>query len=579
MVIRTFRAVLAPTLAGTVLSLLLSGTVLAQSDDFRPPSIIHKVRGANERMEMTVTTSRILTLDEKIPTAQVNNPEILELTPLSPTEIQMWAKTPGVTQVNLWDENDRIYSIDVIVYADTRELSMILAEEFPNAAIKVKPISTGVLISGFVDQPEHVSTIVEIANEYYPRVMTNMQVGGVHQVLLHIKVMEVSRTKLRALGFDWTQVSGANVIRVMGAGVVDAIGAAASNGGALTFNVIDGGNSFTGLLEAMRRDNLAKILAEPTLVTLSGRPATFQSGGEVPVITGGGLGVPPNTEYKEYGTKIDFVPIVLGNGLIRLEVRPEISEVDPSRSQGSVPAFRTRKVDTAVELMAGQTLAIAGLIQTRIESRRVGIPWLSELPYLGMMFRRVVEERNEVELLIMVTPELVGPMDPAEVPRFGPGLQTESPTDWQLFVRGHIEVPACCQSCGGAGCDQCAHNAAAGGQQRGVPGMIGDGDGQVYDPDEIYSSEPVNVEASGSVPVGEFSVPPSMTGPPATGITPTTPKSSLGYNMPLSSSVQAAGPQGSHNRSNRPTGSGQSGPANGSPLPGFLGPIGYDAVN
>jgi pilus assembly protein CpaC len=511
-------------------------------------------------------------LDEKIPTAQVNNPDILELTALSPTEIQISAKIPGVTQVNLWGENGQIYTIDVIVYADTRELSMILAQEFPNAAIKVKPISTGVLISGFVDQPEHVSTIVEIAEEYYPRVLTNMQVGGVHQVLLHIKVMEVSRTKMRALGLDWTQTSGGNVFRALGAGAADAVGAAATSGGALSFNVIDGGNSFLGQLEAMRRDSLAKLLAEPTLVTVSGRPAYFQSGGEVPVITGGGLGVPANTEYRPYGTEIDFVPIVLGNGRIRLEVRPRVSEIDPSRSQGSAPAFRTRQVDTAVELMAGQTLAIAGMIQSRLESTRVGIPWVSELPYLGMMFRRVMEDQNEIELLVMVTPELVGPMNPDEVPRFGPGLQTESPTDWQLFVRGHIEVPSCCQNCGGSGCDQCAAQAADG-QAVAVPGMIGDGDGQVYDPDLIYSSESVPASRSGRA--GRSSTFPAKT------ISPPPPETKwpIAPQMSLSPSAQAAGPQGSHNRSDRPTGSERPGPDDDSPPPGFLGPIGYDAVD
>ena len=176
------------------------------------PSIIYKVQSPSERLEMTVHTSRILTMDQKIPQAQVNNPDILELTPLSPNQIQVSAKAAGVTQINLWGEDQKLFTIDVIVYGDARELEMLLQATFPNAALKVMPVANSVMISGFVDQPEHIDRIVRIAEEYYPKVINNMTVGGVQQVLLHVKVMEVSRTKLRRLGFDWAKITGSNVI-------------------------------------------------------------------------------------------------------------------------------------------------------------------------------------------------------------------------------------------------------------------------------------------------------------------------------------------------------------------------------
>lgn len=420
------------------------------SADYPSPAIVHKVTGANERQEMTVNTSRILTLDLKIPQAQVNNPDVLELTPLSPNQIQMFAKKPGVTQVNLWDENQRIYTIDVIVYGDAQELAMLLQAEFPDAALKIKPVASGVLISGYVPEASQVSHIVKIAEEYYPKVIPNMRVGGVQQVLLHLKVMEVSRTKLRTVGFDFAQISNGNMNSLVRSGIAGMIGVPEngklplSTQSTFQFGVVDGGSAFFGVLEAMRRDNLMKILSEPTLVTVSGRPAQFLSGGEIPVVTGGGLGVPANTEYKPYGTKIDFVPIVLGNGKIRLEVRPEVSEVDESRTVGTAPAFRVRYADTGVELGAGQTLAIAGLVQTRVDAERKGLPWAGELPYIGALFRRVQERNNEVELLILVTPELVDAMDAHEVPPCGPGMETTSPNDWELYFRGYIEVPKCC---------------------------------------------------------------------------------------------------------------------------------------
>ncbi|HOP76937.1 MAG TPA: pilus assembly protein N-terminal domain-containing protein [Thermogutta sp.] len=423
-----------------------------------PNQVVRQITGPSQREEMTVNTSRILTLDKRIPQAQVNNPDILDITALSPTQIQIFAKKAGVTQVNLWDEKGNIYTIDVIVFGDARELDLLLKSQFPNCSIKVIPIASGVLLSGYVDQQEHVSRIIQIAEEYYPRVINNLTLGGVHEVLLHVKVMEVSRTKLRALGFDWTQISGQNVIRSSVSGLISAANAAnpaagtaatavTSGGETFFFSVFDGNDAFFGVLEALRQDNLMKVLAEPTLVTVSGRPAFFQVGGEFPIIVPQSLGT-VSIEYKRYGTQVDFVPIVLGNGRIRLEVRPRVSEIDSSRSvvinSTTVPGLRVREVDTGVEMQAGQTLAIAGLVETRVEAQRRGVPVISDLPYIGSAFRRVAERSNDVELLILVTPELVDAMNAEEVPPCGPGTETASPTDWELFMKGYIEVPRCC---------------------------------------------------------------------------------------------------------------------------------------
>lgn len=450
---------------------------LAPPTLMKRPSIVYKLSSPNERLEMTVHTSRILTMEQKIPQAQVNNPEILDLTPLSPTQVQISAKTAGVTQVNLWGENKELYTVDVIVYGDVRELTLLLRSSFPNAALKVVPVANSVMISGFVDQPAYIDRIIRIAEEFYPKVINNMTVGGVQQVLLHVKVMEVSRTKLRQLGFDWAKITGANVVSSGPTGLIsDFTDKAISMGGlpgadmvtgkpvwrsagasTFAFNVVDGNNAFFGVLDALRQDNLMKIMSEPTLVTVSGRPASFNSGGEIPVPEPQSLGT-ISIAWKKYGTQIDFVPIVLGNGMIRLEVRPRVSELDTTQSLTiggtTVPGIKLREADTGVELRAGQTLAIAGLVQTRVEAENAGLPWISELPYIGTAFRSVRETRNEVELLIMVTPELVEAMDACEVPPCGPGTRTTFPSDWELFMKGHLEVPNCCPAdC--TGCDQC----------------------------------------------------------------------------------------------------------------------------
>ncbi|HID76971.1 MAG TPA: histidine kinase [Planctomycetaceae bacterium] len=457
------RATLSTAWIAAVLAAGVHHRAAAQTAQLKSPSIVHKVQSSSGRIEMTVHESRILTLEQKIPQFQVNNPDVLALTALSPTQIQVHAKQPGVTQVNLWDDQNRIYSIDVIVYGDARELAVILQSEFPNCSLRIKPISNGVLISGYVDQPEHVSNIIAIAEEYYPKVLSNMTVGGVHQVLLHVKAMEVSRTKLRTLGIDWHLFAGDAIISSTVSGILsdvtrgvtsvpgggDTWGFARVLGGTPTFSfsILSGPDAFFGLLEALRDDNLMKVLAEPTLVTVSGRPAYFQVGGEFPILVPQSLGT-VSIEYKKYGTQVDFVPIVLGNGRIRLEVRPRVSEIDNTRSvtlnSTVIPGLRVREVDTGVEMMAGQTLAIAGLVQTRIEANKRGLPWVSDLPYIGTFFRRVQHRQNEVELLILVTPELVDAMDPHEVPPCGPGMRTGSPNDVELYFKGHLEVPNCC---------------------------------------------------------------------------------------------------------------------------------------
>ncbi|HLA83793.1 MAG TPA: pilus assembly protein N-terminal domain-containing protein [Thermoguttaceae bacterium] len=523
--------------------------VRAQTQTLQNPSIVRKLENASERMEMIVNTSRILTLDQKIPQAQVNNPDVLQLVPLSPNQIQVSAKKPGITQVNLWTEDKKIYTVDVVVFGDARELAEVLKSEFPNASFTVTTVGNSVRISGVVDQPEHVPQVIRIAEEYYPKVINNITVSGVQQVLLHVKVMEVSRTKLRKMGFDFAQLTSGDMVTsgISGLLPVDVEKTVASNvagknvhADLLNFQVFSGDNSFFGLLEAMREDKMLKILAEPNLVTISGRPASFLVGGSVPTLVPQSLGT-VTVEYKKYGTQLDFVPIVLGDGMIRLEVRPKVSDINAGRSiqyQGyTIYAFDEREVETGVEMKAGQTLAIAGLIQNRIESQRRGLPWLSEIPYLGVAFRRDEDLNNEIELLILVTPELVEPLNPEQLPPCGPGMFTTEPNDCELYMKGFIEVPRCGEQPGmnGGPCQ-----APCGGEREAMPGMV---------------TEPQGVpEAAGSsvVPTSARSQ-----GPDLSRESPRTAQRTR-YNRPNPSvptdSVNPGGPK---------------------PLPGFKGSVGY----
>ena len=358
-------------LAVAVSPLVGTGSALGQGL-IRNRGIVQKIATDNDQLEMTVNTSQILTLGSRIPRIQVNNPAILSVTPLSATEIQVAAKQVGVTQINLWDEQENVFSVDVTVLGDARELELALRTQFPNSAIKVYRYSNSLVLKGFVDRADHVSQVMRLAEDYAPKVVNNISVGGVHQIMLRVRVMEVSRTKLRRLGVDFAQLfASGSFFGSSVSGLIANIG----NGGAVTttggdtfrFGIVDGGDSFFAFLDALEENRLGKILAEPTLTTVSGRPATFNVGGEFPVLIPQSLGT-ISIDYKKYGTQVDFLPVVLGNGNIRLEVRPRITEIDESRTvviEGTggfeAPALLSREVDTGVEMKAGQTLALAGL--------------------------------------------------------------------------------------------------------------------------------------------------------------------------------------------------------------------------
>jgi pilus assembly protein CpaC len=414
-----------------------------------PTPIEYKVTGNHDRLEMVVNSSRHLVMDKKIPQAQVNNPEILSITPLSANKVQISAKKPGVTQINLWDEDEKVHSIDVIVFADAQELTDLLRWQFPKAQLRVIPLANSVVITGYVDDPSMVSRIVQIAEDFHPKVLNQISVGGVQQVLLYVKVMEVSRTKLRHLGVDlanlnksWSFATGISGLIRASSDATRAITTAGTE--TVTAGVFQSSNTFFTVLQALRQNDLLKIMAEPDLVCVSGRPAYFNVGGEFPILVPQSLGT-VSIQYKRFGTQLDFVPIVLGNGLIRLEVKPRVSEIDPTRSViingTSVPGLRVREVETGVEMRAGETLAIAGLVQTRVEAQNRGLPWLGDLPIIGTFFSSRREQVNEIETLIMVTPQFVEAMPCEQVPPGGPGLNTQSPSDCQFYLNGHLEVP------------------------------------------------------------------------------------------------------------------------------------------
>jgi pilus assembly protein CpaC len=423
------------------LAILISAVFVSGTDAQQrlPQTFQFHVSKTAERLDMVVNTSRILKLDSKIPRVFVNDPGIIRATPLAEDQVQVSALKPGVTQLNMWDQNGKVYTVDVVVTRDARELIDVLKADFPDATLQVRPVGSAVYITGYVPRAEMIDEIISVAEQLYDRVINGITVGGVQQVALHVKVMEVSRTKARECGIDWEFLSDqVKLSHLAHAKISDAT---------LRIGLFGDTADLTCWVNALRKHNLVKILAEPTLVTVTGRPARFVSGGSFPILVPNGLGT-ISVEFKTYGTIVDFVPIILGNGNIRLEVRPSVSEVDESRGvelEGiRVPGLTERHADTAVEMRAGQTLALAGLIQQRVEAETTGIPYLADLPWLGKAFSYSKEKTNEVELLIIVTPEFIGPMEPHQTPCCGPGQVTVSPNDHELYKYNYVEVPNCC---------------------------------------------------------------------------------------------------------------------------------------
>jgi len=563
------------------------GAQVRQTGD--DPSLVKRVHADVDRMELTVNASKILTIDGKFTRAQVNNPEVVTVTPLSPNEIQISALKAGVTQIHLWDADKRVYSLDVSVYGDVRELQMALKDQYPNSVIRVYRYSSSLVLKGYVEEPESVSTIVRLAEDYAPKVINNLDVGGTQQGVLHVQVMEVSRTKLRTLGFYFANLSGDDFVISSITGLIDVAtsqgGTAAASQDTVRFGIVNDPNSFFGFIRALRQNDLMKILSEPKIVTVSGRPASFNVGGEFPVLVPQSLGT-VSIEYKKFGTQVDVLPIVLGNGKIRIEVRPRVSEIDSTRSvevnNFTIPGLRVREIDTGVEMQAGQVLALGGLVQNRIEAQNKGLPYLSDLPFVGAAFRSVEHTNNEIELLILVRPELVAAMDPHEVPPGRPGLNTVDPTDSELYWKGYLEVPRC-PGCTDPGCPYCNHGTVFGPQaqphQGPVPQQTGPAKGQpampgqpsVYQDQQARGTRPQQPVASWNRSgAGGQAYPPRQRSREMTGVQPHRSPA-----QPRTVYLQNASTR--HDPTAPQTAAGP--PANREQqAPGLIGPSGYDVM-
>jgi pilus assembly protein CpaC len=321
-----------------------------------------------------------------------------------------------------------------------------------------------------VAAPE-LATPLQVSGAIAPtRIINLLRVPGAQQVMLKVRIAELNRTAFRQIGSNFlgvdprtgaivgsqisSQVTGAGEVpfttpatRKLNATVNSAIGGLGSQGGTTVFGIFRDGN-FMFTLDALRRNALLKILAEPNLVAFNGQQASFLAGGEfpVPVPQIGAAGIAPTitVRFKEFGVRLGFVPFILDGDRIRLTVAPEVSQIDFSiavtlvAGGSPVPGLNTRKALTTVELNQGETLAIAGLLQLQMDGTTQRIPGLGDLPILGPFFSNTTGDRIEKELVVLVTPYLIEPMSHDQVP-MTPGDEVKEPNDLEFYFLNRIE--------------------------------------------------------------------------------------------------------------------------------------------
>lgn len=402
----------------------------------QPSAPVHESYAQSQRIRLIAGTSRVIKFGFDVPGVIIGSPDVVDAQPVSSNQIMITGRRVGVSGISVSDPDGNQHTLDILVVGDSRQLQLTMDELFPGSAIRAFPLQTSVVLTGHVEKAAEIALATQIAQDFFPNgVVNKLSVGGPSKIALECKVVEVSRTKLRNMGIDWNLATSGFTIQNSASSLLDG----ATGAGNFFFRIIDGTDQFPVFLNLLRQNNLAKILTEPKLVTTPGRPATLLNGGLIPIPVNSGLGV-QSVEFREFGTKLDVLPMLEGDGRIRVEVRAEVTDVAVDLAVNGTPGFRSRHVDTGVVLKEGQTLALAGLIQNRTDSTTRGIPGLKDMPWVGSLFRRVEDSFNEVELIIIITPRFIEEVDSSLLPE-GPGRGTVPPCDTDFFIRGYQEVP------------------------------------------------------------------------------------------------------------------------------------------
>jgi pilus assembly protein CpaC len=453
---------------GKSLSMLALGAALATGAAMPAQAQIASLSASNVnhagQLEVPLNKSQVLTVDRPFSKALVGNPEVADLVPMTNRSLYVLGKKPGTTSLTLYDSRNMLIAVvDVAVGPDVVTLKRQLAELIPGEQIGARISNDAVVLTGTVSSAVAVDRAVQIAKTYAggeEKIVNMLSVGASQQVMLEVRFSEVNRQAAKQIGLNHSftgsktagsigNLAGDSIVPTNNDGVPTIkLDALSDTFGVGTWAYKIGSLNIFSALDLLERKGLVKTLAEPTLVALSGETASFLAGGEFPipvVQNGGGGGGNGNNgitvEFKPFGVSLGFTPTVLSDGIINLVVEPEVSSIDPSASVSInglvVPGLLTRRAKTVVELRDGQSFAIAGLLRNDFQDTVRQLPVLGSLPIIGALFRSTGFQKQQTELVMIVTPRLVKPMRAEDVSL--PTDRVGNPNELDLFLMGRTD--------------------------------------------------------------------------------------------------------------------------------------------
>jgi len=448
------------------LGIALAASILGMIGEAYAQSRTIQITGNARTVMLTVPIgkSEDVRTDNSFVDVVVGDPEVADVNPLTDHALSILGKKIGTTRVSVYAEGKRLIGIfDVEVSYDITRLTNELRRRFPGSLIKASTVNGRIMLSGEVADAASLDKAVTIARQFGPEIINSVSVMSPQQVMLEVRFIEISRTASRELGVQWNRFGSQSIANIGslrpasnlpitsqtngGQFPVGEVAAGVLSGtspfGFLIARILNNGVTTDVLINALEQKGLARSLAEPNLVALSGDTASFLAGGEYPIPVAGSFGN-VTVDYKKYGVGLAFTPTVLGRGLINMKIEPEVSQIDTTHtiavSNGvSVPALIVRRASTTVELRDGQSFVIGGLLQSDNKNAIDQLPWLGSVPVLGVLFSSKSYQKNETDLAIIVTPHLVRPARPGDEIK-APTDDTLPPNDVDFFLLGKTEV-------------------------------------------------------------------------------------------------------------------------------------------
>jgi len=401
---------------------------------------------APAEIRLVVGKSTVINTETKVSRVSLGSDAVVSMVVLSPRQIYLTGNALGSTTLTLWSDGKVSDVFDVVVTPDVTHLKRMIHEILPNER-NVKVLSSGdsVTLSGFVSNAAHLASVLSLAEAAAPEKVVNLlSVDGIQQVMLAVRVAEMSRSVTKRLGINFAAI-GSNfsiysIINNLTSYDADKGLFELTDNINMTGSYSSGGTTFYGMLDALKANGLVRMLAEPNLTCVSGESAEFLVGGEVPIPMPGALGNVA-IDYKPFGIGLKFTATVLSSGRINLMVNPEVSELDYSKAVPidgyEVPTISTRRANTVVELGDGQSFVIAGLISDTLKENSYKFPGLGEIPVLGNLFSSKDFASSKTELVVLVTAHLAKPVDMASQTLPTDGFR--APDDKEFYLFGLME--------------------------------------------------------------------------------------------------------------------------------------------